>query len=178
LLQLARGRKLAFIDARRLGSFQIVDKNVETKLARLGIEPLSSEFTPKTLSMLLAGARLPIKSFLMDQHRLVGLGNIHAAEALYRAGIHPARVAAELHAEEIKALHHSIRATLKVTLRKERSDEIPYLQEKNVANEFLVYGHLGEPCPRCQHSIERILQSGRSTYFCSGCQSLHKKGKQ
>jgi formamidopyrimidine-DNA glycosylase len=170
LMQLARGRKLAFVDPRRLGSFQLVDETVENKLGRLGVEPLETEFTSKRLTKLLTDARLPIKSFLMDQHRIAGLGNIHTAEALFRAGIHPARVAGELRADEIRALHRAIRATLTVTVRKERSDEMRYLQEENARNEFLIYGRSGEPCPRCQRGVHRIVQSGRSTYFCPRCQ--------
>jgi formamidopyrimidine-DNA glycosylase len=170
LMQLARGRQLAFVDPRRLGSFQLVDEHVERKLGRLGIEPLGREFSPKRLTKLLAAARLPIKSFLMDQHRIAGLGNIHAAEALFRARIRPTLVAGDLRADDVRALHRAIRSTLTETVRRERAEELHYLQEKNAGNTFLVYGRGGEPCPRCQHAIARIVQSGRSTYFCPQCQ--------
>lgn len=173
-LQLAGGSRLLFIDIRRLGSFQLIDEKAEAKLSRLGPEPLAPTFTARRLEELIAGARRPIKSFLMDQHRLAGLGNIYTAEALFRAGIHPARSAAALGHKEVIRLHRSIRRTLTETLRRERSDEIPYLQERGAQNEFLVYGHKGEPCPRCRTPIERILQAGRSTYFCPRCQPLAK----
>lgn len=177
VLRLTGGLKVAFVDRRRLGSFQIVDERVEAKLARLGVEPLGRAFTAKRLAALLYGARLPIKSFLMDQHRVAGLGNIYVAEALYRAGIHPKREAGRLCREEVDALHRAIRATLQETLRRDRSEEVPYLEEEDDENPFLVYGRSGEPCPGCRRSIRRIVQAGRSTYFCPGCQPLKKRGK-
>ncbi len=172
---LARGSRLWFIDPRRLGSLRLWDEKVEAKLSRLGPEPLESAFTPLRLEKLLADARRPIKTFLMDQHRLAGLGNILTAEALFRARIHPARPAADLDHEEVVRLHRSIRATLTETLQRERSDEVPYLQERNVENEFIIYGRKGEPCRRCRTPVERLLQAGRSTYFCPRCQPLQQK---
>jgi formamidopyrimidine-DNA glycosylase len=172
VFSLARGAYLWFVDARRLGSLRLWDEKVEAKLSRMGPEPLESTFTPVRLKQLLTGARRPIKTFLMDQHRVAGLGNIHTAEALFRARIHPARQAADLSREEVVRLHRSIRATLSETLRRERSDEIPYLQERDVENEFIVYGREGEPCRRCRMPIERLLQAGRSSYFCPRCQPL------
>ncbi len=170
VLHLARGRKLAFVDVRRLGAFQLVDDAVEKKLRRLGVEPLEKSFTPSQLSHLLAGARLPIKSFLMDQSRIAGLGNIHVAEALFRAGVHPAREAESLSESEVRALHRGIRSTLNETLRKENTDEMRYLQEPDTENRFLVYGRKGESCPRCATGIERMVQGGRSTFYCPRCQ--------
>lgn len=174
-LQLAGGSRLLFIDIRRLGSFRLLDKKAEAKLSRLGPEPLAPAFTATRLEELVGGARRPIKSFLMDQHRLAGLGNIHTAEALFRAGIHPGRSAAALDREEVVRLHRSIRRTLTEALRRERADEIAYLQEHGSENEFLVYGRKGEPCPRCRTPVERILQTGRSSYFCPRCQPVRAR---
>jgi len=171
VLHLARGRELAFVDVRRLGAFQLIDEGVENKLRGLGVEPLEISFTPSQLSHLLASARLPIKSFLMDQRRIAGLGNIHAAEALFRAGVHPARVAKSLSESEVRALHRGIRGTLKQTLRNE-DDDIRYLHESGTENRFLVYGKKGEPCPRCKTRISRIVQAGRSTFYCAECQRV------
>jgi len=172
VLHLARGRKLAFVDVRRLGAFQLVDEGVETKLSGLGVEPLEQSFTPSQLSHLLSGARLPIKSFLMDQSRIAGLGNIHVAEALFRAGLHPAREAESLSESEVRALHRGIRGTLNETLRKEDAAEMRYLHESGSENRFLVYGRKGESCPRCATRIERMKQGGRSTFYCPRCQRV------
>lgn len=171
VLRLARGRKLAFVDVRRLGAFQLVDEVVEKKLRGLGVEPLEPSFTPSQLSHLLSGARLPIKSFLMDQRRIAGLGNIHVAEALFRAGLHPALESGSLSEREIRVLHRGIRDTLNETLRKENAAEMRYLQESGSENRFLVYGRKGKPCPRCATRIERMMQGGRSTFYCPGCQA-------
>lgn len=172
VLRLARGRRLAFVDPRRLGSFRLLNQKIQARLDRLGVEPLEAAFTKTLLEKLLHGAHLPIKVFLMDQHRVAGLGNIHAAEALFRAGVHPDRPADRLGSKEIGALHRAIRDTLTATLERERSDEILYLQEAHASNDFLVYGRRGEPCPRCGNPIDRMSQSGRSTYYCPRCQPL------
>ena len=172
VLDLARGRKLVFVDVRRLGAFQLVDPAVEKKLRSLGTEPLEAAFTPSRLAELLAGARLPIKLFLMDQRRIAGLGNIHAAEALFRARVLPKRVAASLSKSEVRAMHRGIRGTLNTTLRNDDADEVRYLHEADSENRFLVYGRKGEPCPRCATKIERMVQGGRSTFYCPQCQRV------
>ena len=172
VLQLSRGRKLAFVDVRRLGGFQLVDDVVDKKLRSLGVEPLEESFTPSCLAEFLAGARLPIKPFLMDQRRVAGLGNIHAAEALFRARVHPKREAASLSKSEVRAVHRGIRAKLNETLRKDTSDELRYLHEGDSENRFLVYGRRGEPCSRCATKIDRMVQGGRSTFYCPRCQRV------
>jgi formamidopyrimidine-DNA glycosylase len=172
VLYLARGRKLAFVDVRRLGAFQFVDDVVEKKLRLLGIEPLEAEFTPSRFAELLESARLPIKLFLMDQRRIAGLGNIHAAEALFRGRVHPKRQSASLSKSEIRAVHRGIRDTLNETLQKDDARELRYLHEPDSVNRFLIYGRKGDPCPRCSTRIERIVQGGRSTFYCPRCQPV------
>ncbi|MFQ5947130.1 MAG: Fpg/Nei family DNA glycosylase, partial [Anaerolineae bacterium] len=177
VLELGSGRRVVFSDQRRLGRFQIEDGGTRQTLARIGIDALDREFTPKRFAELLAPARLSIKSFLMDQHRVAGLGNIQVAEALFHAGIHPSRTASRLSGEEIAKLHRSIRTTLKQALRRERSTEIRYLQEEDGENHFLIYGREGEPCSRCGASVRRIVQAGRSTYYCARCQPKRPRRK-
>ena len=177
VLELARGSRVAFSDTRRFGRFQLAEETTEKTLERIGIDALDPHLTARRLGELLRGARLPIKSFLMDQHRIAGLGNIQTAEALFHAGIHPSRPAKQLRPEEIATLHRSIRQTLQATLRRERSYEIRYLHEKDAANRFLVYDRAGEPCPRCGVSVRRIVHAGRSTYYCARCQPRRPRAK-
>ena len=170
VLEVGSGRRVVFSDYRRFGRFQIEDRPARETLARLGIDALDRGFTISRLSELLDTARLPIKTFLMDQHRIAGLGNIQVAEALFHAGIHPVRMAGQLSDEERSRLHRSIRTTLKQAVRRERSNEMKYLHEADSENHFLIYGHAGEPCSRCGTSVKRIVQAGRSTYYCARCQ--------
>jgi len=170
VLELGGGRRVAFCDTRRLGRFQLADPATEKTLAKIGIDALDPRLTPGRLGDLLGRSRLPIKSFLMDQHRVAGLGNIQAAEALFQAGVHPARPAHRLRSEEVAKLLRAIRRTLRSALRRERSDEIAYLHERDGENHFLIYGRAGEPCVRCGAKVRRIVQAGRSTYYCPRCQ--------
>jgi formamidopyrimidine-DNA glycosylase len=162
VLELPGGRRIIYRDPRRLGMLRLVEGVEARRLALLGVEPLSAAFTPAALARLLQGRRLAIKLFLMDQRWIAGLGNIQAAEALYLAGIHPARAARDLSAGEIAALHRSIRRTLRETLRANRRPGAP--------DPFRVYGREGEPCRRCRAALRRIPQADRSTYFCPRCQ--------
>ncbi len=170
VLEVGSGHRVVFSDYRRFGRFQLEDGQARETLARLGIDALDRRLTPGRFSELLDTARLPIKTFLMDQHRIAGLGNIQAAEALFHAGVHPLRMARQLSKEERARLHRSIRTTLKQAVRRERSNEMKYLHEADSENHFLIYGHQGEPCPRCGASVKRIVQAGRSTYYCARCQ--------
>ncbi len=170
VLELGRGSRVAFSDPRRFGRFQVAEEAAEKTLERIGIDALDRRLTARRLGELLHTARLPIKSFLMDQHRVAGLGNIQTAEALFHAGIHPSRPAKQLRPEEVGKLLRSIRHTLKAALRRERSNEIRYLHERDAENRFLVYGRAREPCFRCGASVRRMVHTGRSTYYCARCQ--------
>ena len=170
VLELGAGNRVIFSDTRRLGRFQLEESGTRKTLARIGIDALDRRLTPRRFGELLRTARLPIKSFLMDQHRLAGLGNIQAAEALFHAGIHPSCPADQLSEEDTARLHRSIRLTLRQSLRRARSAEIGYLREGDSENTFLVYGRAGEPCSRCGASVRRIVHAGRSTYYCARCQ--------
>lgn len=173
VLELSRGERLAFLDARRLGEFRLVGAKETKRLEALGVEPLSREFTRQRLSELTERSSRPIKLFLMDQQRIAGIGNIQAAEALYRAHIHPERAANRLTRDQLGRLSRSIRSTLRAEIKRSRSETLTYLQAGG-ENQFLVYGRGGEPCGRCKTSIGKLVQGGRSTYYCPSCQAERK----
>jgi formamidopyrimidine-DNA glycosylase len=174
-LGLARGERVVLCDARRLGQFRLLDSKEARRLSALGLEPLSPELDGRRLHQLTLRSSQPIKLFLMDQKKLAGIGNIQAAEGLFRAGIHPVRPARQLSSLEAANLSRSIRRSLRSEIAhyhkqlRESSDTPRYLHEGE-DNVFLVYGRRGEPCPRCESPIERIVQAGRSSYYCPSCQ--------
>lgn len=149
----------------------------ESKLqasGELGPEPLSAFFTPAALSAALAGKKTPIKSALLDQSVVAGLGNIYVCEALYRTGISPKRLARNVAGTRCEKLVPVIKAVLKEAIEAGGSSlrdyahadgELGYFQ-----HHFSVYDREGEPCPHCGAAIKRIVQSGRSTFFCAKCQ--------
>ena len=175
-LGIAGGRRVLFSDKRRFGHFSVCLPADEERLARLGPEPLGPSFTGKRLAALLRASRRPVKSLLMDQDRIAGIGNIQAAEALWRAGIHPARNAAELGDREAAKLQRAIRWTLRRSIRSTRTPEILYLSDgeagrQSTSARFFVYGREGDACPRCRRGvIARIPIAGRSSFYCPLCQ--------
>lgn len=175
-LGIAGGRRILFSDKRRFGHFSVCLPTDEERLARLGPEPLGSAFTGKRLAALLRTSRRPVKSLLMDQDRIAGIGNIQAAEALWRAGIHPARNSAELGDREAAKLQRAIRWTLRRSIRSTRTPEILYLSDgeagrQSTSARFFVYGREGDACPRCRRGvIARIPIAGRSSFYCPRCQ--------
>ncbi|MBI3680464.1 MAG: bifunctional DNA-formamidopyrimidine glycosylase/DNA-(apurinic or apyrimidinic site) lyase [Acidobacteria bacterium] len=171
-MELSGGRGLIFEDSRALGKLHVYrGRELDQALEDLGIEPLSKEFTAGWLVAAASRSRQPAKLFLMDQRRVAGLGNIYAAEALFRAGIHPARPVNRIRRSRIEALHRVIRSLLEEAVA---SAVLAYSEPGAVgeAESFpcAVYGREGAPCERCSRKIRRIRQGGRSTYFCPGCQ--------
>ncbi len=147
---------------------------VETaaKLDRLG--PDARSVSQEALGAALARTKRAVKVALMDQSQIAGLGNIQVAEALFRGGIHPKRSARTLDVGEVAALWTGMRGTIEDTLRDLQAvaggdDEVVYMSDGG-DNPFQVYGREGEPCPRCDRPIERIVQGGRSTFLCGACQ--------
>jgi formamidopyrimidine-DNA glycosylase len=123
----------------------------------------------KRLQERLARISRSIKETLLDQRLFAGVGNIQAAESLWRAKLHPQRRASSLKAAEIKSLVRAIDASIRYTIDQEDGPEIRYVEE-GAENPFKVYAREGEPCPRCKQTLRRIIQGGRSTVFCAHCQ--------
>ena len=173
--RLSTGRHFVYRDVRRLGTVHLLGAAAwERYTARLGPEPLEPGFTPARLAALLAGGRLAVKKALMDQRRLAGLGNIHAAEALWRAKIHPGRPTRTLELPEWNRLAAAIRRGLAYALAAEDSEEIAYVEEPGTENPFRVYARAGERCPRCGTRIRLLRQGGRRTDFCPHCQPARR----
>lgn len=170
--ELGRHRALLFNDPRVLGRLNVhSDAELEKLLAPLGPEPLSPEFTPETLIEEARGSRQPAKLFLLDQKNVAGLGNIYAAEALFRARINPAKPAGSLSRTKLRQLHGAIVSVLREALK---SAKIAYNYPGICleTEEFVpaVYDREGERCRICGRPIRRIEQGGRSTYYCPNCQ--------
>jgi formamidopyrimidine-DNA glycosylase len=161
---------------RRFGTWQLVEEeDLEPYLARrIGREPLLPSFTSKRLGEALEGRRAPLKSALLDQRRLAGVGNIYADEALWRARLHPLRPAGGLDAEEIAALHRGIRAALRAGIARQGATLSTYRtpdgETGRMQEEFHAYGRESEPCDRCGTPIEKIRTAGRGTWYCPSCQ--------
>lgn len=176
VLETDDGARLGFVDPRRFGSVDLVrtaEEEMHPRLAGLGPEPLDARFTPAVLGAALAGRKVSIKAALMDQGVLAGLGNIYACETLFRARISPRRIAARLGPERIARLHAAIRATLAEAIAAGGSSFSDYVQPNGELGYFQhawqVYDR--ERCPVCPGpptcgGIVRIVQGGRSTFYC------------
>jgi formamidopyrimidine-DNA glycosylase len=179
VLDMANGARITFNDPRRFGAMDLMaTDNTEAHplLARLGPEPLGNQFDEPYLAAALAGKNTPIKSALLDQRIVAGLGNIYVCEALFRAGISPRRRAGRISAKRVAALVPIIRAVLNdailaggSSLRdfRQADGELGYFQHS-----FDVYDREGAPCRRvgCTGSVRRVVQSGRSSFYCATCQ--------
>ena len=176
VIRLEGGARLLFTDARRFGQAVVLDGDgVEAYFAtRLGLEPLSGALTADELCRLAAGRRAPLKSFLLNQVGIAGIGNIYADEALHRAALHPLSPAGSMKPEHCERLREGIVAALEAGLRSGGASVDDYLDARGepgaMQDEFLVHTREGEPCPRCGAEIRRIVVAGRSTYFCPSCQ--------
>ena len=170
---------IVFTDHRRFGLMTLLKTNAleqDPLFKDLGIEPLSDEFDAAYLNVALKGKRTPIKSALLDQRVIAGLGNIYVCEALYRAGISPKRLAASVAGKRAGPLVKAIKDVLKDAIKaggsslrdhKRVDGELGYFQ-----HHFAVYDREGKKCSRrgCKGTVKRIVQSGRSTFYCPACQ--------
>ena len=170
-LTLDDGRRLHYRDVRRLGTFQLfTPKEFEAYVSKLGPEPLEPDFTGEWLHELLQKSIRPVKPLIMDQHRLAGVGNIYASEALWRARIDPSRSARRIGRDEAPLLRNAIVSVLTEAIAM-RGTTIRDYAEGAFAEKLDAYGRAGEPCRRCgtrialTHAID-----GRATYFCPRCQ--------
>jgi formamidopyrimidine-DNA glycosylase len=177
LLGLDAGFVLAYRDVRRLGTVSLMDSDrLEDYFGALGVEPLDEGFTGERLSGILRASRQPVKKVIMDQYKVVGVGNIYANEALWRAGIDPSRGAARITPGEASDLRDAIVAVLREAIAAGGSSIRDYRNASGEAGEFeqflSAYGRAGEPCHRCgarlvgTHAID-----GRQTVLCTHCQS-------
>ena len=169
------GRQLRFQDTRKFGRVYLVDE-LEEITAPLGPEPLADDFSPDDFVRLLAGRAGRLKSLLLNQEFLAGLGNIYADEVLFAAHLHPLRRADSLTGAEQTRLYEAIRSVLQRAVAS-GGTTLPdrnYLdaegREGAYQNEVAVYGRKGKPCRECGTPIERLVIGGRSTHFCPRCQ--------
>jgi formamidopyrimidine-DNA glycosylase len=176
VVRLDDGSDVVYRDVRRFGTWLLTEPGeLDPYLStRVGREPLAPAFTAHRLAEALAGRKAPVKAAILDQRRLAGVGNIYADEALWRAQIHPQRVAGELTDTEIAALHRGIRAALRAGIARQgatlRDYRTPDGASGAMQHEFKVYGREGEPCERCGAPIEKIRAAGRGTWLCPICQ--------
>ncbi|MEC2054683.1 DNA-formamidopyrimidine glycosylase [Peribacillus psychrosaccharolyticus] len=173
------GYQLRYRDVRKFGTMHLFKKGEEVSkmpLLHLGPEPLSDEFTIADLSMKLAKTNRKIKSVLLDQTVVVGIGNIYVDESLFRAGIHPERMASSLTLDEITRIHGEVKLTLAEAVEKGGSTIRSYVNSQGQIGmfqlELFVYGRKGEPCKRCGTPLEKLVVGGRGTHICPVCQPL------
>lgn len=173
VLSLDDGSELRFSDLRKFGAFWLVPDLSEV-LGRLGPEPLDRGLTPALLRELTARRRAPVKSLLLDQRALAGLGNIYADEALFAAGLHPQRPASSLSDAEVERLHDAIRRVLLAALEDRGASFSDYVdasgREGRHQFRVQVFRRTGKPCYTCGREIARVKLAGRSTHFCPKCQ--------
>ncbi len=179
ILDMANGARITFNDARRFGAMDLLPTDhadAHPLLAKLGPEPLGNAFNEDYLIAALKGRNTPVKSALLDQRIIAGLGNIYVCEALFRAHIAPTRRTKRISAARVAALVPIIRNVLQEAIEaggsslrdyRQTSGELGYFQHR-----FDVYGREGAPCrtPGCTAAIRRIVQSGRSSFHCPQCQ--------
>ncbi|HKI86772.1 MAG TPA: bifunctional DNA-formamidopyrimidine glycosylase/DNA-(apurinic or apyrimidinic site) lyase [Thermoanaerobaculia bacterium] len=171
------GKRLRLRDPRRFGLvFAASTEGLENDrhFAGLGVEPLGPELSGSALASAARGRKAPVKSFLMDGRAVVGLGNIYATESLFRAGIHPRRSVARMSRQSWTELARAIRAVLKQAIEEGGTTLNDFTDGAGKSGYFqvslAVYGREGDPCPRCGRPVRRIVQSGRASFYCPGCQ--------
>ncbi|HWY62947.1 MAG TPA: bifunctional DNA-formamidopyrimidine glycosylase/DNA-(apurinic or apyrimidinic site) lyase [Rhizomicrobium sp.] len=170
--------RIVFNDHRRFGLMTLLPSDTlesDKLFKNIGVEPLSAKFNVAHLTKALAGKKTPIKSALLDQRLIAGLGNIYVCEALFRAGISPKRLAGSVKPERIAALVSAIKQVLKAAIAAGGSTLRDHAQATgdpgNFQHHFLVYGREGKACKsKCPGTVKRIVQAGRSTFYCPACQ--------
>ena len=177
IFQTDTGKEIVFNDPRRFGMMDIANSN-ETNIHKvikdLGLEPLKNSFDGKALHELLKNRKVPVKLAIMNANLVVGVGNIYACESLFRSHILPARPASSLSLKECDTLASDIKIVLAEAIEAGGSTLKDYVAASGEAgyfqHNFKVYGREGQACVVCGHEIKRIVQGGRSTFFCSTCQ--------
>ncbi|MES2294723.1 MAG: bifunctional DNA-formamidopyrimidine glycosylase/DNA-(apurinic or apyrimidinic site) lyase [Pseudomonadota bacterium] len=181
--------RIVFNDHRRFGLMTLIpteDLGTDKLFKDIGVEPLSDAFSAKYLTAALNGKKTPVKSALLDQRVVAGLGNIYVCEALFLAHISPKRLAGAVNKDQIAALVRAIKAVLRDAIAAGGSTLRDHAQATgdpgNFQHRFLVYGREAKPCrgtapghgggPKkaCKGTVKRIIQAGRSTFYCPACQ--------
>ena len=182
MLTLEDGTRIVYTDPRRFGIMDLFPEaqtSAHKLLGGLGVEPLGNEFSADYLAEHFRDKAAPLKSALLDQHIIAGLGNIYVCEALHRAGLSPRRKARSLvkrkgHDPRLGTLVRHVREVLAEAITAGGSTLQDFAHTDGAAGgfqqRFLVYDREGEPCMNCGASIERLVQSGRSTFYCRNCQ--------
>jgi len=174
IFEMSSGARITYNDPRRFGFMELIGEGEPYRLDHLGPEPMGNGFNAPDLREKLKGKKSKIKAALLDQRNIAGLGNIYVCEALYRAGISPKRAAGRLTVAETENLVGYIKDVIQDAIKAGGSSlkdfantegDLGYFQHS-----FDVYGREGEECNSCTAPIRRIVQSGRSSFFCSTCQ--------
>jgi formamidopyrimidine-DNA glycosylase len=176
-IRLDDGGSVVFADQRRFGTGVVLlggDARDDYFASRLGVEPLSADFTADHIRELARGRRAPAKAFLLNQERIAGVGNIYADEALFIARIHPLRPIGTLRGKQFDALRAAVVEVLEagIDARGATIDDFRHTDGASGAfqDRFLVHLRAGEPCVRCGTTIKKIRAAGRGTYLCPRCQ--------
>ena len=169
------GRELRYHDARRFGRlWRMSEEEWAAWDAELGVEPLSERFTAAWLHGAARKSKVAVKTWLMDQKRVVGIGNIYASEALFRAKVDPRRAANELTKPMAARLRDAVREVLRESIELRGTTFLDYRDASGEPGDFVkrlrVYDREGEPCVVCGRPVRRLVQGGRSTFFCAHCQ--------
>ena len=172
-IRFADGGGLALTDVRKFGRLRIVEGHAREALG-IGIDPFDAKLTPERLHAMLRKRTTAIKVWLLDQRHLAGVGNIYASEALFDAGIRPARAGGRLTAAQAAALLRSLRKVMRKAIHHRGSSVDDYVDAEGKPGEYqkklAVYGRGGLPCRRCRAAIRRVVLAQRGTFFCPVCQ--------
>jgi len=171
------GHRLVYVDPRRFGTGHLIHGEIardEYLTTRIGVEPMTPEFTAAHLRELARGRTAPVKAFVLDQRRIAGVGNIYADEALFRARIHPLRPAGRLTGADWERVRDGIEEALRAGIAAKGAsiDDFRHVDgaRGSFQDQFLVHRRAGEPCPACGQEIRKIVVGGRGTYVCERCQ--------
>jgi formamidopyrimidine-DNA glycosylase len=179
IFYLDNDRRLVFRDQRQFGVMKLVERSAvcNTKgIVELAPEPFAEDFSVDYLKQVLSRSRRTLKTLLLDQTKVLGLGNIYAAEALFRAGVNPFKVSAKLSTKRIARLHTAIVDVLREAITDSSTSRVDLEQPNGFSygeafeRFWQVYEREGEPCFKCGARIRRVTHGGRSTYWCPRCQ--------
>ena len=185
VLTLDDDHAIRYCDARRFGTADLLAGGPEQERffgARLGLEPLEGELDGPVLRRLAAGRRVAVKSFLLDQRHVAGIGNIYADEALFRAGVHPLRPAGSLRPVQYEQLAAGIAEALQAGLEAGGATIDDFRHPDGLygsfQDQFQVHRREGQPCPRCGRTVRKMVVGGRGTYACEGCQARPRRPRR